>query len=678
LFQQARILQRDGQLAAAQASYKKVLKRRANHFDAWHLLGVCELLSRDYEVAARSLKRAVLLDAQSVAARSDLGVVLKALQRNDEALACFDRIIELNPDFATGHYNRGSLLMRVGRFDDELKSLDDTIAIDPHHANALINRASVLIKLGKFAEAIASCERAIAPNLECLGSIVKHGLAFQAKQAIGDFDLTLSMDADHALAWCYRGTALRFLGRPGEALVNSDRALAINSELAEIWHSRGFILFQLGRIAEAEVAFQRALELQPDHPEVLTGLGNCLGVKGDVDASVACFDRALAIQPDFEMALSARIFALDFSEDCDFAAHQAARTEWWRRIGEGISAERPRRHETDCDPARRIVLGYVSADFIEHSAAYAFRPVLENHDKTRFEVICYSGHPTEDAVTASFRNVADQWRDTSQWADNQLGDCIRADKVDILIDLSGHSRGNRLRLFAGKPAPIQVTAWGHATGTGQPTIDYLFSDPVMVPAEVRHLFAEQIYDLTCATIIEPPPAEFRSSEPPVTANGYTTYGVFNRISKISDAAIAVWARIMRSDVTARLMIKDFGLDADSMRSMLQEKFASHGIAQDRLQLIGSTSREDHLAAYRQVDICLDPFPQGGGVSTWEALHMGVPGRRQDRQRDTEATGRGHSVVDRDGRLGRHRRRSICGYRAAIDPGPAEDASSRAS
>jgi predicted O-linked N-acetylglucosamine transferase (SPINDLY family) len=179
-------------------------------------------------------------------------------------------------------------------------------------------------------------------------------------------------------------------------------------------------------------------------------------------------------------------------------------------------------------------------------------------------------------------------------------------------------------MFAGKPAPIQVTAWGHATGTGQPTIDYLFSDPVMVPAEVRHLFAEQIHDLPCASIIEPPPAGFRSAEAPVTANRYVTYGAFNRIIKISNDAIAVWARILRSDVTARLMIKDFGIDADSARSMLQDKFASHGIAQDRLQLIGSTSREDHLAAYRHVDICLDPFPQGGGASTWEALHMGVP------------------------------------------------------
>ena len=227
-------------------------------------------------------------------------------------------------------------------------------------------------------------------------------------------------------------------------------------------------------------------------------------------------------------------------------------------------------------------------------------------------------------MTASFRQLADRWREVRLWSDDQLAQCIATDKVDILIDLSGHSEGHRLRVFARKPAPIQVTAWGHATGTGQPTIDYLFADPVMVPPEVRHLFAERIHDLPCVSIIEPPPAAFRSSEAPVIANGYVTYGVFNRTSKISNDAIAVWARILRSDITARLMIKDFGIDDESIRRVLQDKFASHGIAQDRLQLIGSTTREDHLAAYRLVDICLDPFPQGGGVSTWEALHMGVP------------------------------------------------------
>jgi predicted O-linked N-acetylglucosamine transferase (SPINDLY family) len=211
-----------------------------------------------------------------------------------------------------------------------------------------------------------------------------------------------------------------------------------------------------------------------------------------------------------------------------------------------------------------------------------------------------------------------------QWSDDRLADCIRSDRVDILIDLSGHTEGNRLRSFARKPAPIQVTAWGHATGTGLPTIDYLFSDPTLLPAEVRHLVAEQVYDLPCAIIIEPPPAALRCSEPPVTSNGYVTYGVFSRVSKLSNAAIGVWARILRSDVTSRLLIKDHLISDVSVPSRLLEKFASHKIAPERICLLGSTSREEHLAAYQRIDICLDPFPHGGGVSTWEALHMGVP------------------------------------------------------
>jgi predicted O-linked N-acetylglucosamine transferase (SPINDLY family) len=372
------------------------------------------------------------------------------------------------------------------------------------------------------------------------------------------------------------------------------------------------------------VACQRALAIDPGSARTLTQLGHCHALQGDAETAVSWFDRALAIKPDDEAALSSRIYSLDFSDDGDFARHQAARSEWWARIGSKIHARCPPQHDNDRDPARRIVLGYVSAEFREHSAAFSFRPVLENHDKTRFEVICYSGSVAEDAVTNCFRQVADQWRNVLQWSDDRLADCIRADKVDVLIDLSGHSEGNRLRTFAGKPAPVQVSAWGHATGTGLPTIDYLFSDPVVLPAEVRHLYAEQIHDLPCAIIIEPPPTELRSLEPPVTSNGYVTYGSFNRVNKLSNAVIAVWARILRADVTSRLLIKHQLIDDVSIRSLLLEKFVSHGIAPDRIDLLGSTSRKEHLAAYQRVDICLDPFPHGGGVSTWETLHMGVP------------------------------------------------------
>src|SRR5262249_49519106 len=152
-------------------------------------------------------------------------------------------------------------------------------------------------------------------------------------------------------------------------------------------------------------------------------------------------------EPDLEYALTNKIYLEDFKDDCDFVHHQATRSEWWRRIGAKIHANRPLQHENDRDPTRRLVLGYVSAEFRRRSAAYTFRPVLANHDKTRFEVICYSGSTVEDDVTESFRHVADRWRDVLQSSDDQLEEYIRADKVDILIDLSGHTDGNRLRTF---------------------------------------------------------------------------------------------------------------------------------------------------------------------------------------------------------------------------------------
>jgi predicted O-linked N-acetylglucosamine transferase (SPINDLY family) len=594
VFEQAQVSHRNGNIAEAQAGYNKVLKKRPNHFGAWHMLGLCELHNRGYEAAVRALKRALLLDPQSAVVHSDLGIALKALRRHQEASDCFDRAIALKPDFADAYYNRGNLLKELGRFSEAIAAFDQAIAINPLHVHAWKNRGTALHGLARFTDALAC------------------------------FDSVLAIAPDDAGAWLNRGEMLRLLARFEEALASSDRALSLNPAIPEAWLGRAIVLLTMGNVSASQASCQHALALKPDYTKAFTQLGQCHLQQGDAEAAVTCYDRALAIKPDDEVALSSRIFVLDFSENADFAGHQAARTEWWRRIGARIAAAHPLRHDNDRDPNRRIVLGYVSADFRQHSAAYNFRPVLQNHDKTRFEIICYSGSPTEDAVTGSFRQVADRWRSVLHWSDDQLADCIRSDKVDILIDLSGHSEGNRLRTFARKPAPIQVTAWGHATGTGLPTMDYLFSDPVVIPAEARQLFAEQIHDLPCLVIIEPPPAELRCLEPPVTANGHITYGVFNRVSKISDAAIGIWARILRSDVTSRLLIKDKLLDDASIRRMLLEKFASHGIAPDRIYLVGATSREQHLAAHARVDICLDPFPMGGGVSTWEALHMGVP------------------------------------------------------
>src|SRR6202012_419372 len=226
------------------------------------------------------------------------------------------------------------------------------------------------------------------------------------------------------------------------------------------------------------------------------------------------------------------------------------------------------RRQNLCDPDRRLRVGYVSADFRDHSAALIFGPVLRNHDKTVVEVFCYSCTSLRDSVTDSLQQVADKWVDAWRMTDDQLTEQIISDRIDILVDLSGFTAGHRLAVFARKPAPVQVTAWGHASGDGMPEIDYLFSDPVSTPAEVRHLFAEQVYDLPCLISIDPPPSSVKlAAEPPCLRNGYVTFGVFNRIDKISEESVRVWSQILQALPQSKLLIKHGALGDPRVRQL---------------------------------------------------------------------------------------------------------------
>jgi predicted O-linked N-acetylglucosamine transferase (SPINDLY family) len=350
-------------------------------------------------------------------------------------------------------------------------------------------------------------------------------------------------------------------------------------------------------------------------------MGNCYAKLGETAKALEYYDRAISINPHHEPAITRKIFALDFALDADFATHQAARNCWWEMIGTKIpkmELERP-----GADQNRRLVVGYVSSDFRNHSAALSFKPVLRNHNREEFEVVCYSCSSIEDTVTAEFRLYADRWINASQLSDDELANRIRSDGIDILVDLSGHSEGNRLTMFARKPAAVQVTAWGHGTGTGLRTIDYLFSDPTTIPEVARGRFVEKIHDLPSFITLEAV-ADLQPSALPMLRKGYVTFGVFNRISKISDAALAVWCELIKAIPLSRIMIKHGALDDPLVRDRMVARFVRQGFSLDRIECLGTTSREEHLRAFQEVDISLDPFPQNGGVSTWESLYMGVP------------------------------------------------------
>lgn len=593
-FAQALTLHQRGMVADAQALYSEILEKVPNHFDALHHLGIAASQGGRYEEAERLLARALGVDPRSAAAYSNRGIALHELKRFEEAVESFHHAIAIKPDFPEALSNLGNALAELERFEEAVAAYDKAIALKPDYAEALANRGHALRELRRYDEAVASCERAIA-----------------IRPTLAD-------------AHSNRGFALSELKRADEALASFDKALAIKPALAAAWLGRGNLLFDKKLIDEALAAYGKALAIRPDYFKVLIQLAACHGVRGNIEEAVACYDRALALKPDFSDGISNRIFTLDFAPNVGFAEHQEARKFWWRQVGVKIADRAPRHHANSLDSARRIVVGYVSADFRNHSASAAVKPVLAHHDKSRFEVICYSCSAVEDEVTTEFRRIADRWRSASQLSDEQLADRIREDQVDILVDLSGHSAGNRLAVFAAKPAPIQVTAWGHATGTGLPTFDYLFSDSVAIPGAVRHLFAEKIYDLPCLITMEPPFLGFSASDLPALALGHVTFGVFNRISKISDDAVALWARILHSVPRSRIVIKDHALDSAALRTLLGERFARHGVSAERIDLMGSTSRIEHLLAFGNVDIALDPFPQNGGISTWEAVHMGVP------------------------------------------------------
>ena len=612
--------------------------------------------------ALGAFEKALALNASLVEAWIRAGNVLSGLRRYAEAIAAFDRALALKPDLVGALLGRGVVLVGLGDFDAAFVAYDKALVLRPDLALAWLCRGDTFYELKRLEDAAAAYDRALALQPDFAEAWIGRGNVFGRFQsnelALAAYDKALALRPDLAAAWFGRGNALRELKRLEDALSAYDRAISLAPDLADAWLGRGKVLAQLRQRADAIGAFEKALTLKPDLAEAWLGKGDALHGLARYDEALAALDHALALEPDapegwlirglvlldalrqeealaafdkailakarFAEAISGRIFALDFVSSIGSAEQQKARAIWWQDIGKAIFAQSRIRHVNTRDPDRRIRVGYVSADFRNHSAAFAFRPVLLNHDKKQVEITCYSSTQLADELTGEFQRAADRWRDVIAMSDDDLCAQVQADQIDILVDLSGHSAGNRLGLFARKPAPVQVTAWGHSAGTGLPTIDYLFADPVVCPPQLRHLFAEKIFDLPCLISIDPVPYAVAPIYPPVLSNGYVTFAVFNRASKISDEAIGLWAQILRALPDSKILLKHGGFGAESVRSRVLEKYSGHGVSGDRVAFLGATSRQDHLAAFMGVDISLDPFPMGGGVSTWESLQMGVP------------------------------------------------------
>lgn len=516
-----------------------------------------------------------------------------------EAERAYCELLAITPGLPDALHLLGVLLTQTARAEAAEALIAEAVRLGPAVADFRASHGDALAALGRFDAAIASYEEALALD-------PTHP---EARTSLGH-------------AHNNRGAALLAAADPCGAERSFRRALEEGATRAEVHNNLGIALARQGRFEEAVVDFTRATTLAPERAEIHRNLGLALLRQGRTPEARARYRRAVALAPADAEAHSDFIFTLDLDAAASAADAAVERRRWGARHGAGAALAAP--HRTTPEPERRLRVGYVSADFRLHSAADVLAPVVLGHDRDAFEIVCYSGVGEPDEITERFRAGVDLWRETRGVPDDALAAMIRDDAVDILVDLSGHSSGNRLPVFARRPAPVQVTGWGHAGGTGLAAIGYAFADAVTVPPGARARFVEEVVELP-APVAYAPPAEAPAVAPlPALAAGHPTFGCFNRLCKIGDPVLALWARVLEAVPGAHLFLKDPALDEPSVRERVRARFAARGGDPDRLRLAGGTGRREHLTAWADVDIALDPFPHGGGVSALEGLWMGVP------------------------------------------------------
>ena len=524
----------------------------------------------------------------------DLAIEHHQAGRLHEAELGYREILRLNPRERDALHLLGVVAHQSGRQEDAIRLIQQAITIDASQAKFHNSLGSVYQSVGHIAAA-AACYRQ---------SIV--------------------LDQNYPEAHANLGQMLLDLTRPAEALGVLERAIALKPDYANAHLTLGVALKTLGRYDEATAAFQRASHLRKDFMDALFQLGNILKDQGRITEAIDSYLRVLEFEPLAFTTLCNLLCNYQYRDGITLEELATAHARFDRTFGE-FHRRHIRPHGNDRDPERPLRVGFVSADFIKHPVGFFTVRMFEHLDRGQFEAVCYNNAATSDDITERIRAKAVLWRDVRAWSDDQVAQAIRDDRIDILFDLSGHTRDNRLLVFARKPAPIQITWAGYVGTTGLRAMDYLLADGHEVPEGTEHHYVERIIRMPDGYVSYEPPFGAPDVLPlPAMQTGRVTFGSFNNQAKLGRDTVSTWARVLSRVPGSRLILKYYAMNNPAVVGRLREMFAGHGIEADRVIFLGSTSHVEQLERYRDVDIALDTFPYGGGLTTLEALWMGVP------------------------------------------------------
>jgi len=394
----------------------------------------------------------------------------------------------------------------------------------------------------------------------------------------------------------------------------------------EGYNGLGNLLNTAGQIEEATQMFRRAIELRPTYFQAFNNLGNSLREAGRIEESVAAYRQALKLNPSHTMIASNLLYTSQFLADRDEQALFAEHKRWNQNYAAALGSQRITAWPNEPLSERRLRIGYVSPDFRTHSVAYFIENIIEHHDRSQTEIYCYADEHIRDKTSESLQSKSDHWRTITGISDAQVVEMIRADRIDILVDLAGHTALNRLMIFSHHPAPVQVTYLGYPDTTGIDAIEYRLTDSFADPIGTTEMFhTEELVRLPGSFLCYRPPEMSVPVRISPSQLGAVAFGGFNALAKCNPRVISLWSKILLQVPGSRFLMKSLGLRDLAVQKRIAEMFIANGITPDRLDLRGSTvSLHDHFSTYNQVDIALDTFPYNGATTTCEALWMGVP------------------------------------------------------
>jgi predicted O-linked N-acetylglucosamine transferase (SPINDLY family) len=657
----ARALLEKGRTRAAKTAFEGLVTRHPDDAEVWHFLAVCHGMLGTAAEAERCLRQAIDCRSRSPHTFFNLGNILMDQGKFSEAVMQYQAAIEIKLDFADAYTNMGLALARQGRLQEagalyekalgiepdhlfalnnlglahtELGQLDlardafdKALRLDPNSAEVHNNLGLLFVEQGWIEKAIACYQRAVALKGNYASAYTNLGVAFErlgrTTDALRAYEDAVQADPNYATAHYCLGNALRAQDRIEEAVAHYREALRHKPDYAEAHNNLGIALAGLGHLDEALDLYRHAIAINPGYTDAHHNLGQTLLDQGRQEDAINRYRRALRIRPESTATHTNLLFALHCQADYDGKA-ACADYQDWNRIHTDPLKKQIVPHTNDRSGERRLRIGYVSNDFRNHVTNFFFEPVLESHGSDRFEIFCYDTNLSPDTVTQRLQSLAHHWRCIAGLSDEVVAQQIREDKIDILVDLKGHTENHRLLIFARKPAPVQVTWLGYPNTTGMSVMDYWITDRNIASQDMTDQYhTEELIRMPDFYMCFRPGAGGPDINPlPALTNGYITFGSFNTFFKITPKMLRLWAEILKAVPDSRLLIA--AVPEGTARDRLLTQFTLAGIETNRLMLEKRLSHDKFLRLHHKVDIALDAFPYHGTTTTLHDLWMGVP------------------------------------------------------